>query len=53
MERGKAIIPPVKPTTPMHRIPWRTIGLVLAGAAIIAWAVGFVAGLIVRFGLSG
>ena len=42
-------IPPVKPSTPIRRIPWKTIGLVLAGAAIIAWVVGFVAGLIVRF----
>jgi hypothetical protein len=40
----------VKPSTPIRRIPWKTIGLVLLGAAIVAWGVGFVAGLIVRFG---
>jgi hypothetical protein len=45
-------IPLVKPPTPIRRIPWQTIGLVLAGAAIVAWAVGFVAGLVVRFGFS-
>jgi hypothetical protein len=43
-------IPLVKPTTPLRRIPWKTIALVLAGAAIVAWTVGFIAGLIVRFG---
>ena len=32
----------------IQRIPWRTIGLVLAGAALVAWTVGFVIGLIVR-----
>lgn len=40
----------MKPPTRIQRIPWRRIGLVLAAAALIAWAVGFVAGLIVRFG---
>lgn len=39
----------VKGHPPPRQIPWRTIGVVLAGAAIVAWAVGFVAGLIVRF----
>jgi hypothetical protein len=43
-------IRPVKPQTPLRRIPWKTIGLVLAGAAIVAWTVGYLAGLIVRFG---
>jgi hypothetical protein len=43
-------IPHVKPSTPIRRIPWKTIGLVLAGAALVAWVVGFLAGLIVRFG---
>ena len=33
------------------RIPWKTIGIVLAGAAIVAWIIGFVIGLIVRFAL--
>jgi hypothetical protein len=32
----------------IKRIPWRTIGLALAGAAVIAWTVGFVIGLVVR-----
>jgi hypothetical protein len=40
----------VKPQTPLRRIPWKTIGLVLATAAIVAWTVGYIAGLIVRFG---
>ena len=33
----------------VQRIPWRKIGLVLGGAAIVAWAVGFLVGLLVRF----
>ncbi len=49
-KRERPNIPFVKPPTPIRRIPWKTIGLVLAGAAIVAWAVGFLAGLIVRFG---
>jgi hypothetical protein len=32
-----------------RRIPWKTIGFVLAGAAVVAWTIGFVIGLIVRF----
>ena len=31
-----------------RRIPWKTIGLALAGAAVVAWMIGFVVGLIVR-----
>jgi hypothetical protein len=39
------------PPTPLRRIPWKAIGLVLAAAAaIVAWTVGYLAGLIVRFG---
>jgi hypothetical protein len=30
------------------RISWRRIGFVLAAAALVAWAVGFVVGLVVR-----
>jgi hypothetical protein len=37
------------PTLPP--IPWKTIGIVLATAAFIAWAVGFVVGLVVRLAL--
>jgi hypothetical protein len=36
-------------TTPLWRIPWRKVLLALALAAFIAWAVGFVIGLVVRF----
>lgn len=32
-------------------IPWKTIGIVLAVAAIIAWAIGFIVGIVVRFAL--
>jgi hypothetical protein len=49
-KRERPNIPLVKPPTPLRRIPWKTIGLVLAGAAIVAWTVGYIAGLIVRFG---
>jgi hypothetical protein len=33
---------------PRRRIPWLSIAWTLAGAAIVAWLVGFGAGLIVR-----
>ena len=33
---------------PQRRIPWASIAWTLAGAAIVAWLVGFGAGLIVR-----
>jgi hypothetical protein len=39
----------MKPPARVQRIPWRTISLVLAVAALVAWTVGFVIGLIVRF----
>jgi hypothetical protein len=39
----------MKPNPRVERIPWQTIGLVLAGTAIVAWGAGFVMGLIVRF----
>ena len=39
----------MKPDPPLQRIPWQKIGLVLGGAAIVAWAVGFLVGLVVRF----
>jgi ferric-dicitrate binding protein FerR (iron transport regulator) len=41
----------MRPSPPWRRIPWRTIALVLAGAAVVAWTIGFIAGLLVRFGL--
>jgi hypothetical protein len=41
----------MKPPARAQRIPWRTIGLVLAVAALVAWTVGFVIGLVVRFWL--
>ena len=41
----------MKPVTPWRRVPWRTIALVLAGAAAVAWTIGFVTGLLVRFGM--
>jgi hypothetical protein len=36
-------------TPPIDRIPWRSIAVFLAGAAIIAWSVGFLIGLVARF----
>ncbi len=39
----------MKPDPTVQRIPWQKIGLVLGGAAIVAWAVGFLVGLLVRF----
>jgi hypothetical protein len=39
----------MKSTPPVQRIPWRRIGWLLAGAAIIAWSVGFLIGLVTRF----
>jgi hypothetical protein len=41
----------MKPISPLRRIPWRTIGWIIAGAAVVAWAVGFLAGLLVRMRL--
>jgi ferric-dicitrate binding protein FerR (iron transport regulator) len=41
----------MKPSTPWRRIPWRSIALALAGAAVVAWAIGFVTGLLVQFGV--
>ena len=38
----------MKTPSPIRRIPWRTIGWILAGAAIVAWSVGYLAGLLVR-----
>ena len=33
----------------IQRLPWNTIAVVLASAAIVAWAVGFVIGMFVTF----
>jgi len=41
----------MKPATSWRRIPWRTIALVLAAAAVVAWTIGFVTGLLVQFGI--
>jgi hypothetical protein len=42
-------VPNTRP--PLRRIPWERIVLVLGAAAIVAWIVGFIAGLIVRWRL--
>jgi hypothetical protein len=34
---------------PVERVPWGRIAIVLTVAALAAWVLGFVAGLIVRF----
>jgi hypothetical protein len=34
---------------PFQRVPWATITVVLTAAAVAAWGLGFLAGLIVRF----
>jgi len=39
----------MKPSARVQRIPWRIIGFGLAVAALVAWTVGFVIGLVVRF----
>ena len=39
----------VNPSPTVRRIPWARILVVLAVAMLAAWAVGFLAGLIVRF----
>jgi hypothetical protein len=39
----------MKTPSPIRRIPWRTIGWILLSAAIVAWSVGFLAGLFVRW----
>ena len=39
----------MKPDPTVHPIPWQKIGLALGGAAIVAWAVGFLVGLLVRY----
>jgi hypothetical protein len=41
----------MEPSPSWRRIPWRTIALVLAGAAVVAWTIGFVTGLLVQFGI--
>jgi hypothetical protein len=38
----------MKTRLPAHLVSWQTAGLVLAGAGVLAWGVGFLAGLIVR-----
>jgi hypothetical protein len=35
--------------TPVRRLPWDKIVLLLSIAAIAAWSVGFMVGIIVRF----
>jgi hypothetical protein len=39
----------MEPPPSVRRIPWAKIVAVLAAAMLAAWAVGFLAGLIVRF----
>ncbi len=39
----------MKTRPPAHRISWQTAGLALAAAGVLAWFVGFLVGLIVRF----
>jgi ferric-dicitrate binding protein FerR (iron transport regulator) len=47
----RANIAAMKPSPSWRRIPWRKIALVLAAAAVVAWTIGFVTGLLVQFGI--
>jgi hypothetical protein len=40
---------PLNARPPVPRVPWGTITVVLTAAAVAAWGLGFLAGLIVRF----
>jgi hypothetical protein len=47
--RDPEAVSSVKSSPTVRRIPWARIVFVLAAAMLAAWAVGFFAGLIVRF----